>query len=65
MVDVAPIDFDMNPSNPNNYGWYLYCYNSTLFSGPPHKYSNKGTNISKVNNEIIIIMNMNKRTLPK
>ena len=63
MVGVAPIDFDINSSLYNNCGWYLYCYNSTLFSGPPNNYNGKSTNLSKVNDEIIIIMNMNKRTL--
>ena len=63
MVGVAPIDFDINSSHYNNCGWYFYCCNSTLYSGPPHKYSGKGTNLSGVNDEIIIVMNMNKRTL--
>ena len=63
MVGIAPISFDFNSSLFNNCGWYFYCFNSTLYSGPPHNYSCKGTNLSKVNDEIIIIMNMNKRTL--
>ena len=63
MVGVASIDFDINSSDYSNCGWYFYCYDSKLYSGPPHKYSNKGTNLSKVNDEIIIVMNMNKRTL--
>ena len=62
MVGVAPIDFDINSSD-YNCGWYFYCNNSALYSGPPHKYNGKGTNLNKVNDEIIIIMNMNKRTL--
>ena len=63
MVGVAPIDFDFNSSFFNNCWWYFFCANSTLYSGPPHYYSNKKTNLSQVNDEIIIIMNMNKRTL--
>ena len=63
MVGVAPIDFDINSSKYDNCGWYFYCYNSTLYSGPPHKYSGKGTNLSKVNDEIIVVMNMKKRAL--
>ena len=63
MVGVAPIDFDFNSSIFNKCGWYFFCYNSTLYSGSPHNYSNKGTNLSKVNDEITIVMNMNKRTL--
>ena len=63
MVGVAPIDFDISSSNHSSCGWYFYCYNSGLYSGPPHKYSNKGTDLSKVKDEIIVVMNMNKGTL--
>ena len=62
MVGVAPIDFDIN-SSYYNCGWYYYLYNSTLYSGPPYNYGDKSTNLSKVKDEIIVIMNMNKRTL--
>ena len=34
-----------------------------FYSGPPFNYNNKGTNLSKVDNEIIIVMNMKKRSL--
>ena len=63
MVGVAPFDFDINSSNHSTCGWYFYCYNSGLYSGPPHKYSNKATNLSKVKDEIVIVMDMNKGTL--
>ena len=63
MVGVANIDFDINSSNYNTCGWYLYCYDSTLYSGPPFNYSKKNTNLSKVKDEIVIILNMKKRTL--
>ena len=63
MVGVAPIDFDINSSVYNSCGWYLNCYSSCLFSGPPYNYGGKSANISKVNDEVIIIMNMNKKTL--
>ena len=63
MVGVAPIDFDINSSIYNTCGWYFHCYNSTLYSGPPFNYSNKKTNLSKVNDEIIVVMNLKKRTL--
>ena len=48
-----------------NYGWYLCCYYSPprLYSGPPFKYSYLQTNLSGVNNEIVVVMNMKKRTL--
>ena len=63
MVGVAPIDFDINSSKYDNCGWYFYCESSTLYSGPPHNYKGKKTNLNKVKNEIVIIMDMNKRTL--
>jgi len=63
MVGVAPNDFDINSSDYSTCGWYIYCINSTLYSGPPFNYSCSGTNLSKVNDEIIVVMNMKKRTL--
>ena len=63
MVGVAPIDFDINSSSYNTCGWYLYCNNSTLYSGPPFNYSGSNSNLSKVNDEIIVVMNIKKRTL--
>ena len=63
MIGVAPIDFDINSSNYSSCGWYYYCYNSCLYSGPPFNYGGNKTNLSKVNEEIIVVMNMKKRTL--
>ena len=63
MVGVAPIVFDINSSSYNTCGWYYYCYNSCLYSGPPFNYGGNNTNLSKVNEEIIVVMNMKKRTL--
>ena len=64
-MGVAPIDFDIhfNTLNHTNCGWYIYCYNSSLCSGPPFKYKDFKTNLSKVKNEIIVVMNMKKRAL--
>lgn len=48
-VGVAPSDINQNEeSNYNKCGWYLNCYNSTLRSGPPHKYSDKSYGPRKV-----------------
>ena len=63
MVGVATNDFNIYSSNYNTCGWYLYIYNSTLYSGPPFKYSNLNTNLNKVKNEVIIVMNMKKGSL--
>ena len=62
-IGVAPIDFDIHSSNDTNCGWYLYCSGPTLYSGPPFNYNGKNANLSKVNDEIILVMNMKKRTL--
>ena len=66
MIGIATIDFDMNSAScesNKNYGWYYYCYNGGLYSGPPHNYQNKSTNLKSQKNEITVIMNMKKRTL--
>ena len=63
MVGVAPIDFDICASSYNTLGWFFYCYNSTLYSGKPHNYNNKKTNLSKVKDVIEVVMDMNKGTL--
>ena len=62
-VGVATIDFDINSSTEKSCGWYFACDNAKLYSGPPHKYSGKSSNIKKPKDEIIIVMNMNKRSL--
>ena len=63
MVGVAPNDFDIKSSSYDTCGWYYYYEYSSLYSGPPHNYSGKNSGLSKVNDEIIIVMNMKKRTL--
>ena len=63
LVGVTPNDFDINKSSMNRYyGWYLSCKNLKLYSGPPHNYKNKKTNLCK-KDEIIIIMNMKNGAL--
>ena len=63
MVGAAPIDFDINSSSYDNCGWYFYCYSSVLYSGYPHFYKNKKTDLKKPQKEIKIILNMKRRTL--
>ena len=42
MIGVAPFDINQATNcNCDKCGWYFYCCGSTLYSGPPHKYSNK------------------------
>ena len=61
-VGVAPIDFKINESS-YNYGWYLDCSNSYLYSGPPHNYNGKDSNLDNVGNEVVIALNIKNQTL--
>ena len=64
MIGVAPSDFDILSSEQfRTCGWYFYCCDSTLYSGPPFKYSCRNSNLSKVKDEVVVVMNMKKRTL--
>ena len=66
MIGVATIDFDINSSSfeiNKNKGWYYYCINGTLYSGPPDYYQGKRINLNLKDDEITVIMNMKKRTL--
>lgn len=41
-IGVAPYGINQNiGSNYEKCGWYFYCYESELWSGPPHNYSGK------------------------
>ena len=62
-IGVATSDFDINNSSYSTCGWYLYIWNNTLNSGPPHNRRNLNTSLKKINNEIIVVMNMKERTL--
>ena len=37
--------------------------NGTLYSGPSHNYQDEGTNLKYKRNEVIVVMNMKKRSL--
>ena len=63
MIGVAPSDFDFNTSKYDTCGWYFYCINSSLYSGPPFNYSAKNTNLSQINDEIVVVLNMKKKTI--
>ena len=63
MVGVAPIDFDIDLSDYKTCGWYFYCNGSKLYYGPPYNGNNMNSGLSAVNDEIIVVTNMKKRTL--
>ena len=51
-IGVAPSDIDQNEDdNFNECGWYFDCYDSRLFSGPPHNYRGKEYGPRKENGE--------------
>ena len=52
----------MEKSQGFSNGWYLFCNDFKLYSGPPHSFSQKNINLKK-NDEIIIVMDMCKGTL--
>ena len=53
-IGVAPSDIDQD-ENDNRYkcGWYFYCWNSELWSGPPRKYWDKEYGPRKGNGEYV------------
>jgi len=62
----ATSDFDFNRASfdtNNNFGWYYYCSGGGLYSGPPHNYRGKLTNLKYNKNEVTIVMNMKKKSL--
>ncbi len=60
-IGITTIDYMEKSQNYQN-GWYLFLNNNLFCSGPPHNFCGKKTNL-KSNKEIIIIMDINKRTL--
>ena len=62
-VGIVPKDYDINLSDQYSCGWCFYTYFASLYSGPPHNYSDKESNLSQIRNEIIIVVNMNKGTM--
>ena len=63
MVGVTTIDCDLKALSYNKCGWHISCFTSNLYSGPPHNYNGKETNLKRVDDEITIVMNMKKGTL--
>ena len=66
MIGIATSDFDFNRASyetNNNFGWYYWCNDGSLFSGPPHNYQYKGISLKSKKNEVTVVMNMKKRSL--
>ena len=63
LIGISPINFNINSNSCLKSGWYLACDNLKLYSGPPFNYIEKETNLNKINDEIIVILNMKKGAL--
>ena len=50
-IGVAPSDIVQNEHR--KCGWYFHCYDSTLYSGPPHSYSYKEYGLKKKKGEYV------------
>lgn len=66
-VGVAPADVDQNADgSPTKCGWYLCCYDVTLYSGPPHNYNKKEFYRKKKNaksgSEVGIVLDLTEHT---
>ena len=60
IVGIASNDFDSSSYYIG--GWYICLCCGKLFSGAPHNYKNKDSNIN-FENEVILIMNMKQKSL--
>lgn len=67
MIGISPNDINQNEIyNYSKCGWYFYCYNSTLRSGPPFNFNGKSysnTGLLKNGDIIDIELNMEKQTI--
>ena len=52
-IGIAPTNINQNIYNYYNCGWYFDCYDSTLYSGPPHNYECKEYGPRKGNGQYI------------
>ena len=62
-ISISRLDNSYKNKDNNNFGYYLFLKNSTLYSDLPYYYRNKKTNLKTIEHEVTIIMDMKKRTL--
>ena len=46
-IGVVPFDIDQNNNKNYECGWYLHCFYTELYSGPPHNYRHKKYDLTK------------------
>ena len=63
MVGLATSDYNFHSMNHEKCGWYFNIRDSKLYSGPPFNYSGLKTNLRVVKDELVVVMNMKRRTL--
>lgn len=62
-IGVVPNSSTIDIDKPYKYGYLLYCNDMTFYSGPPHSYNGKKTNLKKMKDSIVVILDMIKGTL--
>ena len=62
-IGIAPSDLNIYLNDPFYHGWYFKCSNAKLYSGPPHNFEDRNSGLKKPKKEIIVIMDMSKRSL--
>ena len=62
-IGIVLKDYNINSSSNYCCGWCYYNYFAYLYSGPPHNYNRKDIGLSKIKNEALIVMNMNKGSM--
>ena len=54
---------NINLHKAYTFGWFLYCNDLKFYSGPPHNYNIEKTKLNKLEDEIIVSMDMKKGIL--
>ena len=54
---------NINLHKAYTFGWFLYCNDLNFYSGPPHNYNIEKTKLNKLEDEIIVSMDMKKGIL--
>ena len=62
-VGIVPKDYDISKSSNYSCGWCFYNFYPALYSGPPHYYDMKETNLNHIKEEIVIVANTEKGTI--
>lgn len=53
LIGIASSDIDPEANNPFEHGWFIYCFDLGLWSGPPHNYRGRRYSENKKSGEYI------------